>query len=168
MRNYYLIFVINLSVIPWVFGQDCYDNIRQTAPDSRFSVNADATVTDKQTGLMWKRCLEGVSGQQCDQGQANKFNWDNARQQAQNSNFAGYDDWRLADIKELSGIAELACREPAINLNIFPHTPFDYVWSGSPLVSYPNEAWDVYFYDGSAYGSTRSNAKYVKLVREKP
>lgn len=36
-----------------------HDNIVATAPRESFILNGDGTVTDKRTGLQWKRCLEG-------------------------------------------------------------------------------------------------------------
>lgn len=39
-------------------AQTCRDDIKATAPDSRFSDNGNGTVTDLATGLIWKQCAE--------------------------------------------------------------------------------------------------------------
>ncbi|MCK5718924.1 MAG: DUF1566 domain-containing protein, partial [Thiomargarita sp.] len=134
MFNYLLFILLSFIWVQVAFAQDCYDNIRKTSPTTRFTVNDDATVLDKQSDLMWKRCLEGISGQNCHQGEAIELDWEQAKQQAKDSDFAGYHDWRLPSIKELAGIVELSCREPAINLEVFPNIPpSSVIWSGSPL-----------------------------------
>ena len=33
--------------------------------DPRYKVHDDGTVADTDSGLMWKRCVEGVSGNDC-------------------------------------------------------------------------------------------------------
>jgi len=37
--------------------------------------------------------------------------------------YTGLQDWRAPNIKELASIAELACREPALDLELFPGPP---------------------------------------------
>ena len=117
--------------------QVCNPNMVETAPASRFTVNANQTVTDQGTGLMWKRCSEGQSGLDCSIGLASGFGWQEALLLANASTFAGYDDWRLPNIKELLSITEFACFSPPFNLTTFPNTPGDRVglfgfWSSSP------------------------------------
>ena len=47
--------------------------------------NGDGTVTDTRSGLMWKQCLEGQSGADCE-GTAGLFNWDDAMKTPQTVN----------------------------------------------------------------------------------
>ncbi|MCI5163233.1 MAG: DUF1566 domain-containing protein, partial [Candidatus Electrothrix sp. AX5] len=84
--------------------------------------HGDGTITDTKTGLMWKRCSEGLSGDNCEDGKAGKrytcedgkterytsddgkaesYNWDNAMQRFKNVAYAGYADWRLPSVNEL-------------------------------------------------------------------
>ena len=42
---------------------------------SRFIDNSDGTLTDLVTGLMWKRCPEGLSGATCNQGTVSNKVW---------------------------------------------------------------------------------------------
>jgi hypothetical protein len=132
--------------------------------------NGDGTISDMQTGLMWKKCVEGVSGNGCAAGSAASFNWQQALEQPGTVNsgegFAGYHDWRLPNIKELTSIVEEQCSNPAINSNRFPNTPSSYVWSGSPYANYSGLAWYVDFGNGYSYGGNRSVNDQVRLVRD--
>ncbi|VAX11865.1 hypothetical protein MNBD_GAMMA24-920 [hydrothermal vent metagenome] len=137
------------------------DSITATTPTSRYTLNGDGTVTDKETGLMWKQCLEGLSGSDCETGNASAHTWQSALQIPEILNagagFAGYIDWRLANIMELQSIVEVQCYDPAINLSVFPNAQTSYVWSSSPAVfSQLTDAWDVNFYGGSFNGKYRS------------
>ncbi len=60
---------------------------------NKFSDNGDGTVTDKATGLMWSK-LDSKKG----------MDWVVSLQYAKESKLAGYDDWRLPNVKELQGI----------------------------------------------------------------
>ena len=60
-----------------------------------FENNGDGTVTDHATGLMWS---------QADKGEG--LLWADALAYAENSELAGYDDWRLPNVKELQSIVD--------------------------------------------------------------
>ena len=113
-------------------AQTCKSSIAVATPTSRFTLNGDGTVTDNTTGLMWKQCVEGLSGAGCAAGSASTMDWKAALDHAATHSFAGYSDWRLANIKELGSIVETACLSPAVNLAVFPNTPSSLVWSASP------------------------------------
>lgn len=157
-----------------LYAQTCNSSVTSSAPDSRYTDNGDGTVTDKQTGLMWKQCSEGLAttSTPCDTGSAATYSWQGALTQAQTVNsagFAGYNDWRLPNIKELSSLVEEACYSPAINSVRFPETMFvDYFgyWSSSPYVgSRGNGTWLYNFNGGSAYFVIRTASHYTRLVR---
>jgi len=59
--------------------------ITETAPASRFTVNANQTVVDTATGLMWKQCAQGQSGSNCS-GTVTGLNWQQALQILKNYN----------------------------------------------------------------------------------
>jgi hypothetical protein len=144
-------------------------SIPATTPSSRFSVS-NGTVTDQQTGLMWKQCSEGLSGAGCTLGTAATFTWQAALQRVpivNNSGFAGYSDWRLPNVKELSSIVEEQCYSPSINSAVFPNTQQAYgYWSSSPVANYSSLAWVVFFYYGYSNWNYKSNdSYYVRLVR---
>ena len=145
--------------------ENCNTRVTATTPDSRFTVNADGTVTDKATGLMWKQCSEGLSGADCTTGTLEKVEWPDALRLAEtlnnNSGFAGYTDWRLPNVNELNSIVELQCAKPAINATVFPETDFDEYWSASQAGGF--SAWVVSFFHG--YVSTPTTQRVLNSVR---
>src|SRR5689334_20008766 len=54
------------------------DNMISTTPASRFQKHDDGTVIDRETGLMWRACVEGVKGKNCDKGKALELSWGGA------------------------------------------------------------------------------------------
>ncbi len=154
-------------------AQTCkLDSMPASTADGQLIDNRDGTVTDLKTGLMWKQCLEGVSGTSCQTGSPSVFTWQAALEQPVIVNsgcgFAGYTDWRLPNIKELVSIVEEQCYDPAINLNRFPNTPSSGVWSSSPISSaYQSYAWFVIFDHGQSamMNSDRNSSYAVRLVR---
>lgn len=144
--------------------QTCRGDIPASTPFVDFTDHADGTVTHERTGLMWKQCLEGQSEVGCVAGSPTSFTWQQALQYANTHTFAGHNDWRLPNIKELSSIVEERCYSPAINLEVFPADPGSDVWSGSPDI-YSYNAWYVYFYDGNDGSYYRNGSLWVRLVR---
>ena len=69
-----------------------------------FKDNSGRTVTDNATGLMWMKLDSGhlKAGLNKD----GKLNWQQALEWAENLEFAGYNDWRLPNAKELQGIVD--------------------------------------------------------------
>ena len=120
---------------------------------------------------MWKKCLEGVDGDNCENGSPSSFTWQAALQRPGTVNvsgFAGYTDWRLPNIRELRSIVEEQCFDPAINETYFPNTPpSSLVWSGSPYSGNSISAWFVGFDFGtSATGNRAYGIFAVRLVRD--
>jgi len=78
---------------------------------SRFHDNGDGTITDFATGLMWQKGYAAV-------GNAEKathtFKWREARAFCEESDYAGFKDWRLPNINELISIVDYTKTNPAI------------------------------------------------------
>jgi hypothetical protein len=150
-------------------AQTCDITIPATTPTAQFTDNGDGTVTDTVTGLTWKRCSEGQTwtGTTCT-GNVSIYNWQGALNRAKTVNssggYAGKNDWRVPNINELRSIVERKCSTPAINLTVFPNTPFadptdeflasaDVFWSSSPTDLFSDNdqksAWIIYFNDGN-------------------
>jgi hypothetical protein len=68
---------------------------------NNFVDNGDGTVTDLATGLMWMTYDSGAL-----LGEDGKMDWENALSWAENLSYAGYDDWKLPDAKELQSIVD--------------------------------------------------------------
>lgn len=161
-------------------AQSCSNTaIEQSTPTSQFSFNADGTVTDNVTGLMWKRCLEGQTysnngtpthylDDKCN-GSTTYLNWMAALKQAQTANAAnsnGYSDWRVPNLKELKSIVEHCRIRPAINTEVFLGDHYG-IWTSTPInyPGYPSKTWGVQFDNGDDYWSERKDETPVRLVR---
>ena len=156
------------SACPWAVAQTCQSEtaVPSTTPDSRFLVHGEGTVTDTVTGLMWARCAEGLSGPACADGTVATFTWAEALTRARDSNHAGYGDWRLPTVKELTSIVEVRCAYPAINSTVFPNTSASSHWSASPSGVNAKYAYEVHFGRGHASISFgfREGSPYLRLV----
>ena len=153
--------------------QECPAGITPNTPDSDFAGAGAGMVLHKPTGLVWKRCAEGQSwdGSTCT-GTAAGYTWQQAFERVDAVNAAaagtqnlGATDWRLPNVNELKSIAELACRNPAINLTQFPAVSAWLFWSGSPVAGGPDDAWVVGFDSGNDDWDGRNDALAVRLVR---
>jgi hypothetical protein len=153
---------------PGIAEQVC-DGTRATHSASRFEDNGDGTVTDRQSGLVWKRCSEGQAwdGGTCTGG-ASTYAWQQALQLADTASYAGKDDWRLPELKELASIVERACHSPAIDQWVFPATPSAWYWSSRSVTSCSGGAWGVSFEYGDAGSDDEGSANHVRLVRSGP
>jgi hypothetical protein len=96
-------------------------SVPESTPTSNHIVHPDGTVTAPATGLMWKRCLEGQAlvDDVCE-GMPTTYMWPDAFAIAQATSFAGHNDWRLPNPKELLTIFEDRCAAPALNADLFP------------------------------------------------
>lgn len=159
----------------------CAPELKVSAPNGRFVDNGDGTVSDLITGLMWKKCTEGLSGNDCSIGLPSKHNWQVALQLPETLNasggFAGHDDWRLPNIKELASLRESSCEKPAMNINFFPAHDYlrevnfrfgEIYWSSTPSGRGNSDyertwVWDPEFGTHNIY--TRDSEVNIRLVR---
>jgi hypothetical protein len=154
-------------------AQTCQTNsILATTPSSQFIDHTNGTVTDTKTGLMWKKCSEGqvwaAINNTCTGG-AGGYQWQNALRQAQvvnnNGGFAGQQDWRVPNIKELNSITERQCIDPAINLGVFPNTSSAWFWSSSSNAYDGNTAHYINLIIGNGNWDLKANGHQLRLVR---
>lgn len=148
-------------------GQTCGERGAEAA--HRFTDHGDGTLTDATTGLTWKRCSEGQrwEGGTC-QGVPAMHTWRQAQALAQGSRFAGRDDWRLPELKELRSIVEGACRSPSIDGSAFPGTPGGWYWSSRVNPGCSGGTWGVSFAEGDISLDDAGNPHLVRLVRGEP
>ncbi len=144
-----------------------------TPTTNHFIIHDDGTTQDTQTGLMWKRCSEGQTYQlnECI-GAPNRYNYYEALHHVETSNslggFAGYTNWRVPHLKELSSLVDANCTKPAIDLVTFPNTPlYDWFWSSSLCDKTKSCAWFVAFYSHyyGIFSEKRFSKGYIRLVR---
>ena len=161
--------------------------ITQVLMADRYRDNGDGTVTDVKTGLQWMRfSLEQEwKGGTC-VGEAKTYTWTDATKAAEalnrNGGYSGHRDWRLPSKDELLSLVYCSSGKPktwndtgvrcegdydwpTIHQQAFPNTSSSDFWSASAYAGNSSYAWYVYFYDGGAYYSYKSNAFQVRLVR---
>jgi hypothetical protein len=137
-----------------------------------YTVNADGTVTDTTTGLMWDRCAYGLTGSDCTGSSAYAGDWASALTYASTANtysYKGYSDWRLPNKTELESIVQRDTHSPAIDATAFPNTPTStYFWTSTTYTPNPAYAWYFYFNDGDTYYSPKTSGFFFRLVRGGP
>ncbi len=104
---------------------------------NQFVDNGDETISDEATELMWMKSDNGEG-----------LNWEEALAYAESFEFAGYDDWRLPNVKELQSILDYS-RSPGTTQS----AAIDGMFSSTEI---PNEAGQSDY--GSYWsGTTHSN-----------
>ena len=121
--------------------------------------NGDGTVTDLATGLTWMQVDSGAFG--VGPYSDGTLNWEQALDWAENLSYAGHDDWRLPNVKELHSLVDYT-RAPgvtgtaAIDVSYFDVTETEsYFWSSTthcdgPASSYGE--WGCYVAFGRGLG----------------
>jgi hypothetical protein len=161
-----LICLLFLPCASSVFAaQVCPGNVGASlTPTSAFVVNPAGTVKHATTGLMWKQCVEGLSGASCTVGTVSLLVWAGALSAATTSTFAGFTDWRLPNKRELESLVDITCYSPAINIAVFPENGVfvssnEATWTSTTAQSTPTFAINVEF----RYGSTNSEQKVAGI-----
>ncbi|MBU2938519.1 DUF1566 domain-containing protein [Lacinutrix sp. C3R15] len=113
-----------------------------------FIDNGNNTITDKATGLMWSK-TDSKTG----------MHWEEALAYAEDSEFAGYTDWRLPNVKELQSIVDYSGIFPAIDTTYFDiskitneagNKDYPYFWTSTSAGS--EKVSGMYFADYVAFG----------------
>lgn len=152
-----------------------FDTIRASTNTEQYFDNGDGTILDVLTGLTWSACLYGqtfnTDTQGCDGAPTPVANFSaaiSAQESLNDSAYAGKQDWRLPNMKELSTLIEYACIEPAMRNDIFDSAPSVPVWSNTPNSQGvgPTEARVIHFADGTELvDDLATTSIYVRVVR---
>jgi hypothetical protein len=135
--------------------------------DKRYLVSADGQeVTDRQSGLTWRRCVEGSSfdGLRC-AGKPFESTWvdalANALVQARDTGVA----WRLPNLKELASLLDFEGL-PHIDVEAFPNARRDNLWTSSSFPTDPTPRC-VDFADGNTFSCSQGGNRFgSRLVRD--
>ena len=159
---------------------------RRARMAARFVGNQNGTVLEEAAGLMWMRCAIGQewTGDGCD-GAGRQVNWDRAARLAEETVFAGHDDWRLPTQPELYALTFCSTgrraeptreglgggcvgdyEQPTIIASVFPDTPQHSFWTSTPHERLNYSAWGVSFLTGHTGTGARSDFIYLRLVRD--
>jgi hypothetical protein len=116
---------------------------------------------------MWQKDTADVNGDGRHTS-ADQVNWCAAPTYCENLSFAGNDDWRLPNVRELQSIVDSERFNPSID-PVFSALPLVY-WSSTSYSVNPDCAWDVGFDDGdvTGIGVVKSGSHTVRAVRSGP
>jgi hypothetical protein len=104
-------------------GQTGYDVNNMMVVD-----NNTGTVTDRRTGLMWQQQAAGP------------HTWVDALTYCETLNLAGYEDWRLPNLRELQSIVDFNQHGPAAEQSYFPDiSQYADYWSSTRLIDPTND-----------------------------
>lgn len=141
-----------------------------------YTDNGDGTITDNNTKLVWEK--QSFDGSIHDMNTS--FKWDQAFAhvaEINKANFAGHNDWRLPNLRELESIVDYAKYDPAVatafNNNCTRGatvlsgscTANDFYWSSSPFPLNPKLAFRVIFDHGFTEDSDKRSTHHVRAVR---
>jgi hypothetical protein len=166
---------------PGSFVRD--DGIVQAGAPLQFVDNGDGTITDRNTGLMWEKKSDDDGLHDA----RNIYPWSNATEDTiwdwldevnaeGGTGFAGYDDWRIPNVKELNSILDFERSEPAVAPAFHDScTPgcevvscsctFYSVWSSTTVAGSPGSAWIVGLYEGGTGESDKRTLTGARAVR---
>jgi len=165
-------------------GQDGESQTGAAWPIPRFVNNADQTMTDNLTGLIWTIDADLIKSRDpswdADYLPANSWestrdgavSWQHALDYLKKLNsekYLGYDDWRLPNRDELASTVNWQQAYPAAWLFVlgFANVAADYYWSSSSDPLYTDAAWFVDMGSGYIDSYYKTDNHYVWPVRGK-
>ncbi len=117
---------------------------------------ASDVFTDSKTGLMW---------QDNSAAKYTKKDWQGALAFCNELSLAGYDDWRLPNIKELIQILSTKPRDGGMKKGFNYVGASGYYWSSSAHESSEEFAWMMNFKRGYEYSNYKTYERHVRCVR---
>jgi hypothetical protein len=137
-------------------------------PSRRFTENADRTVTDRLTGLVWTREGNAPGPAACNPG--TRKNGQGALDHVKCLNANGYlgrSDWRLPNRNELASLVNHGQPNSAewLNTQGFSEVHAGGYWSSSAYVTTPWNAWGVNMHDGAVTSFARKHDINIWPVR---
>ena len=118
------------------------------------------TVIDNVTGLMWASDGNGLG---CYSGGSQ--NWTLAIAWAEDLDFAGYDDWRLPNRRELESLINCENANPSIDTTYFPNTRNSAYWTSTTVSADTAGAWAPNFSMGYTFYEYKSTGCRCRAVR---
>jgi hypothetical protein len=154
------------------------DGTVQAGATLSYTDNGDGTITDNNTGLMWeqKTSLDSTVNFANLHDADNYYVWSGNGSQETiwdwlgdvnaegGPGYAGHNDWRIPNRRELESIVDAGRYNPPID-PIFGPTVVSYYWSSSSYAFLPSNAWGVDFGYGGVNALGKSNDRFVRAVR---
>ncbi|MBD3255140.1 MAG: DUF1566 domain-containing protein [Candidatus Lokiarchaeota archaeon] len=121
------------------------------------TINGDAVVVDRATGLMWQQG-----------GPSNYGRYKDTKKDIDELNmnrFAGYDDWRLPTLEEAMSLMEPERYNSGLHIDPVFDSMQRWIWTADAIIS-ERRQWVVYFYYGYCdYDDLNYSSLYVRAVR---
>lgn len=115
--------------------------------NNRYSDNGNGTIVDNFTGLIWQKSLT-----------ADSLTWEQALSYSDTLSYAGINDWRLPNIKELQSINDETRIKPSLDTKYFNINNSKKYWSSTTLPNQITKAW----YLDTQYGVVTYDFKTLK------
>lgn len=128
--------------------------VTPTYVSAQFTDNADGTITDNLTNLIWQKTPYSDS-----------ITWEDALNYAETLSLNGFSDWRLPNIKELQSINDESLINPSLNINYFSTGNAKKYWSSTTLPNHTTEAWYLDTHFGITTYAQKTAKNYVICVR---
>ena len=124
-------------------------------PSDHFIDNANGTITDNYTGLIWQQVQSG-----------DMMLWEDALHYANNLSLTGKTDWRLPNIKELQSLNDEKLIRPSFNKQYFTNISSGNYWSSTTLKQpRPDKAWTINVDFGIVSYNVKTTLQDVICVR---
>ena len=133
------------------------DTTTPTTIANHFTDNANGTITDNVTQLIWQKVPN-----------TSAVTWENALAYAEGLSLATYTDWRLPNIKELQSLNDETLSNPSANTTYFTTIGVKNYWSSTSLPNQTTRAWYWSTQFGITTYDTKTNTDYVICVRGIP
>jgi len=149
-------------------GQDGELQTGAAWPSPRFTENADRTVTDTLTGLVWTREGNAPGPAACNPGTRKNGQGALDHVHCLNANrYLGRSDWRLPNRNELASLINHGQPDSAewLNTQGFSDVQAGGYWSSSTYVTTPWNAWGVNMHDGAVTSFARKHDINIWPVR---
>jgi hypothetical protein len=148
------------------------DGTVQAGATLSYTDNGDGTITDNNTGLMWEKKSDDSGLHDKDNlyrwsgdgSQETIWDWLEDINAEGGTGFAGHNDWRIPNAKELQSIVDYGRFNPSID-PIFGPTMAPVYWSSTSYAVNLSFAWTVYFSGGFVNALDKSSTHYVRAVR---
>jgi hypothetical protein len=125
-----------------------------TTVPNQFTDNADGTIKDNLTGLVWQKTPN-----------TSTLTWEQALVYTEGLTLAGASDWRLPNIKELQSINDERIVNPSVSPTYFTTIGIKNYWSSTSLPNQTTRAWYMSTQFGITTYDLKTNALYVIAVR---
>lgn len=136
-------------------------------PTSRFNDNANGTVTDNLTGLIWLKNANCFNSNTWLQALSAANTLASGACNLTDNSVAG--NWRLPNVNELESLIDLQNINPALpTQNAFGNVQSQYYWTSSTFISDKTTAIVVGIGNGSVVNGVKGNSYYIWPVRSGP